>query len=329
MSSLQPYRPANRPASGTPLLEWAADNVGTIWTMLRSDGVVWLRDFDATRPDLAQQLLATLGVDLMDDVFFSTPRSAVSDKTFTATEYPSDQQIPLHSEMAYLTRFPRLLCFHALVCAEQGGETTIGDLDAISAALGELTTVFLDRGVRYVRVFHTGLDIPLTTAFGTADFDEIAAIASEHGMAFDAGGEDRPPRLNFGAQGALRDSVTGLAVWFNQAPVYHPASLPARTRAALTALYGPDGLPRQVTFGDGAAIPDETIDEINAALNQHTQLIRWTPGDVVLVDNLRFAHGRQPFVGKRTVHVAMGTPWCDGQREPLFSLTTAPDPVEL
>lgn len=319
MSSLEPFRPASR----TALLEWAADSVDTIWTMLRSDGVVWLRGFTATRHDLAQQLLTTLGVDLMDDVFFSTPRSSVSDKTFTATEYPSNQQIPLHSEMAYLTRFPRLLCFHTLACPEQGGETTIGDLDAISADLGALTTAFLDRGVRYIRIFHTGLDIPLTTAFGTEDLDEIATIASAHGMAFDAGGEGRPPRLTYTAQGALRDSVTGTAVWFNQAAVHHPARLPTQTRAVLIKMYGPEGLPRQATFGDGASIPDETINEINAALTRHIQLIRWAPGDVVLLDNLRFAHGRQPFVGKRTVHVSMGMPCRDALRTPLLSPMTA------
>lgn len=318
MSLLEPYRLASR----TSLLEWAADSLDTIWSMLRSDGVVWLRGFASSQHDLAQQLLTILGVDLMEDVFFSTPRSSVSDKTFTATEYPSNQQIPLHSEMAYLTRFPRLLCFHALACPEKGGETTIGDLDAISSDLGILTTAFLDRGIRYVRVFHTGLDIPLSTAFGTDDLDEIATIASAYDMTFDAGREGCPPRLNYTAQGALRDSVTGKAIWFNQAAVHHPARLPVQTRAILTKMYGPEGLPRQATFGDGVAIPDETINEINSALNRHTQLIRWEPDDVVLLDNLRFAHGRQPFVGKRTVHVSMGMPCRDALRMPLRSPMT-------
>lgn len=314
MAALEPYSPA----VGKPLLEWAADFADTIRAKLHTDGVLWLRGFNASQPDLAQQLLTTVGGELMDDVFFSTPRSAVTDKTFTATEYPSNLRIPLHSEMAYLTRFPRLLCFHALTCPSEGGQTSVSNLDAVSADLADITTQFHDRSVRYVRVFHPGLDIPLTTAFGTVDLDEIAVIAASHGMVLETGG-DGPPRLTYTAQGALGDSRTGAAVWFNQASVHHPARLPATTRAALTEMYGLDGLPRQATFGDGAAIPDATIGAINDAFGRHTQLIEWEPGDVVLLDNLRYAHGREPFSGARTVHVAMATPCSGGRREPLFA----------
>lgn len=313
MASLEPYRPAGQ----RPLLQWAADSIDDIRSSLRANGALWLRGFDSAPPDSAQKLLALLGGELMDDVFFSTPRSSVANKTFTATEYPCDQRIPLHSEMAYLARWPRLLCFHALICPANGGQTSVSDLDAVSADLGELAAKFLHRKVRYVRVFHPGLDIPITTAFGTNDLDEIAVIAAAHGMTLEAGG-DAPPRLTYTAQGALRDSLTDATVWFNQAAVHHPARLPAVARAALTQMYGADGLPRQATYGDGESIPDDAIHAIADTFERHTQLIDWEPGDVVLLDNLRYAHGREPFAGARAVHVAMAMPCTDGQREPLF-----------
>src|SRR5262249_38423321 len=152
---------------GAPLLVWAQHHLTTLRDALRTHGVVWLRGFTAAQPDLCQRLLTLIGAPLMEDVFWSTPRVRVSDKTFTATEYPARETIPLHSEMSYLQRYPRLLGFHALQCPDTGGQTTIADLDAISADLGEITEEFHTRAVRYVRVFRDGVDIPLATAFGT------------------------------------------------------------------------------------------------------------------------------------------------------------------
>ena len=38
----------------------------------------------------------------------------------------------------------------------------------------------------------------------------------------------------------------------------------------------------------------------------HAALRPWAAGDLLLVDNLRVAHGRAPFSGHRTVLVGMG-----------------------
>jgi hypothetical protein len=307
------------PAPGVALLTWAEDHIDVLKAHLRETGLVWLRGFTAAEPDLAQQLLTLLGVELMDDVFFSTPRSAVADKTFTATEYPRDRVIPLHSEMAYLNVFPRLLCLHALVCADTGGETTVGDLDAVTADLGELPERFHQARVRYLRVFHPGVDIALTTAFGTDDLDEVHAIAAKYGMTLDIG-DGGGPRLTYTGPGALRDTATGNLVWFNQAALHHPARLDGPVRDVLTQMYGAGSLPRQACYGDGTPITDATVETIAAVLERHTRLVAWQPGDVVLLDNLRYLHGRASYEGARTVHVAMGMPCHDGLRAPLFTV---------
>ncbi|WBC01098.1 TauD/TfdA family dioxygenase [Micromonospora sp. WMMA1976] len=317
MAPLGPISPSGR----SPLLQWAAKQTDVIRQHLRDDGVLWLRSPLDDDTGVVEKLLTVLGAELMDEVFFSTPRSAVGGKTFTATEYPSDQRIPLHSEMSYLTRYPRLLCFQARTCPPIGGQTTVGDLDAISVDLRDVTAEFLERGVRYVRVFQPGVDIPIEIAFGTADLDEIAVIAAGHGMELEVGPEG-PPRLSHVAQGALRDEATGDPVWFNQLSIHHPARLPATTLQALTDIYGADGLPRQMTFGDGGPIPQSTVEHVQDVLRRHTQLIEWEPGDVVLIDNLRYMHGREPYSGARTIHVAMGMPESGTARQPLFAETT-------
>ena len=44
---------------------------------------------------------------------------------------------------------------------------------------------------------------------------------------------------------------------------------------------------------------------IRKAYNEEEQKINWESGDVVLLDNLFIAHGRNPFIGERKVFVAM------------------------
>ena len=299
------------------LLDWARQNVTAIQDALQEHGIIWFRGFDAPEPDLCQRLISLIGGTLLDDVFWLTPRSRVSGKTFTATEYPAREEIPPHSEMSYLTRYPRLLCFHALHCADTGGQTTVADLDAVSADLGGLTNEFLERGVRYVRVFRDGIDIPLSKAFGTEDLTEITRIARAQGMRIERG-TDGAIRVTHEAQGALADARGGQPIWFNQLHLSHPAHLPPATRASLVALLGADGLPRHAFFADGGLIADGVVHTVDAAFTRHAGLIEWQPSDVVLIDNLRYAHGRRPFTGSRALHVAMGLPQSGGTREPIF-----------
>jgi hypothetical protein len=302
----------------TDLIDWAEKNRAEIEGLLRDHGLCWLRGFAATAPDAAQRLMHALGTALVEDVFWSTPRSRVAGKTFTATEYPARETIPLHSEMAYLPRYPRLLCFHALVCAQSGGQTTWADLDLVSAEVPNLVERFLARGVLYRRVFRDGLDIPLAAVFGTDDPAQIRHPAAEQGMQAEPM-PDGALRLSHTGRGGLRDETGKNPIWFNQMHLFHPARLNEATRHSMVALFGEDGLPRQAVYGDGEAIADETVAAIQAAFARHTSDIAWQAGDVVLIDNLRHAHGRRPFTGERRVHVAMGMPQTNDTRS-LFSL---------
>ncbi len=69
---------------------------------------------------------------------------------------------------------------------------------------------------------------------------------------------------------------------------------------------GVANLPSDAEFGDGTPIPDEVIDQIHAAYQRHSVALDWKPGDLVMLDNQRFAHGRAPYDGRRRVLVAMG-----------------------
>src|SRR2546426_2326377 len=83
-------------------------------------------------------------------------------------------------------------------------------------------------------------------------------------------------------------------------------------REYLVDLYGQDGLPFNTRFGNGDPIGAELVELINGTYEAHSARERWQAGDLMLVDNLRTAHGREPFEGAREVLVAMA----DAERLP-------------
>jgi alpha-ketoglutarate-dependent taurine dioxygenase len=300
----------------TPIEAWVDRNLSELRGKLQARGAVLLRGFRAEADTVAQQVLSVVGHELLDDAFWSTPRTGVSAKTFTATEYPKERTIALHSEMAYMTAWPRLVAFHALVVASRGGETTICDVDAVSRELGDILEPFQRLGVRYRRNYHPGVDVPWQKAFRTTDPAEVAATAQRVGMNVRWLDEDTLQTVH-NAQGCVTDEA-GHPLWFSQAHVFHRSNIPPSQLAMLIELFGDESLPRDALYGDGTPIPDEVVRRVNDTFSRLALGVAWQPGDVLLLDNMRFAHGRLPFEGARKLHVALANQQSVRARTPLF-----------
>jgi hypothetical protein len=79
-------------------------------------------------------------------------------------------------------------------------------------------------------------------------------------------------------------------------------------REYLVDIYGEDGLPFNTRFGNGDAIGADVVQVINEVYEANTAREPWQGGDLMLVDNVRTAHGREAFEGPREVLVAMADP---------------------
>jgi hypothetical protein len=68
-------------------------------------------------------------------------------------------------------------------------------------------------------------------------------------------------------------------------------------------------LPRHAYYGDGSPIESDVLEEIRTIYRQEAITFPWEPEDILLLDNMLTAHGRQPFTGKRQVLVGMAEPY--------------------
>jgi acyl carrier protein len=107
---------------------------------------------------------------------------------------------------------------------------------------------------------------------------------------------------------ALPHPRTGERLWFNHALALHASSLDPALRQTLLRQRGEAGLPHNTYFGNGDPIPDEVIAHVRETHERQQILFDWQAGDVLLLDNLRMAHGREPYSGPRAVYAAMGNP---------------------
>ncbi|MDB5582905.1 MAG: hypothetical protein JWR80_8081 [Bradyrhizobium sp.] len=277
-------------------------------------GAVLLRG-PVLREDAAELALSVIDDELLDDAFWSTPRSKVGGKTLTATEYPSPRTIHLHSEMAYMKVWPRFVAFHSIVVADEGGETTICNIDTVSDELGDRLVPFAEKGVTYRRTFQKGIDVAWQQAFQTTDTADVDEVAKRLGMTLEWQSDDALITSHT-AQGTIT-AQDGRPIYFNQSHLFHASSLDPDARAAIEELYGVERLPRQAFYGDGTPIAQDDIDAIRASFERHQTGMHWREGDVLILDNMRFAHGRLPFKGNRRLHVAMARQQDGRNRTPL------------
>jgi len=281
---------------------------------LSTHGAVLLRG-PVFREDGVEVAMEVIDDELLDDAFWSTPRSKVGGKTLTATEYPSPRTIHPHSEMAYMATWPRYVAFHSLIVAEEGGETTICNVDKVTEALGDRILPFAEKGVLYRRTFQQGVDIPWQKAFQTDDPADVEEVAQRNGMSIEWLDGDALVTTHR-AQGTVKGE-DGRPLYFSQAHLFHESAIDPEARDKIIQLFGRDRLPRQSFYGDGSPITESDVQAVRDAFDSALTGMKWKPGDVLILDNMRYAHGRMPFKGARRLHVSMARAQDLPERTPL------------
>jgi hypothetical protein len=206
--------------------------------------------------------------------------------------------------------WPMRVLFFCARPALKYGRTPIADSRNILRRLSPRTVdKFDDLGVLYVRNYLPGISLPWTEVFQTQDprkAEDYCRAASLDFEWIDNGERLRTRQL----RPALRiHPVTEERTWFNHALFFHVTSLPVEVSQSLRSAVAEEDLPYNTYYGDGSRIEDSVLHELRDAYEAETVSFDWEKGDVLLLDNMLIAHGREPFEGPREIRAAMVDPF--------------------
>jgi alpha-ketoglutarate-dependent taurine dioxygenase len=292
---------------GISLAEWAAGNAATVRSWLLRSGAILFRGFGVTLAALpaVSQLLAGQPAEYTER---STPRTNLGDHVYTAPDHPSDQPIGLHNENSYQASFPARLVFCCLVRPGQGGATPLADTRRVLERIApDVLAPFAEHGVKYVRNLGGGLGLPWPEVFQTTSRQTVADYCRRRGITVQwrDGGRLRLTQVR---PALAVHPDTRERVWFNHGLFFNAHRLPAPVRSALLEQVAEDDLPSHTYYGDGRPIPAGALAAVAEAYRAEEVAVPWQAGDVLLVDNLLAAHGRQAYSGQRQVAVSMAAP---------------------
>ncbi len=287
---------------------WLKEVEPELRSALSEHGTVFLRGLPVTDTDAVGQVRDILIPRRTPYREKATPRSDFGNGVFSSTDLPPDQAIRMHNENSYTLTFPGLLLFACLIAPTHGGATPVADCRKVLRELPERLVQRMERtGWTLTRNYSPYVSLDWSTAFGTEDRDEVAEYCAEHHIAWQWR-EDGSLRTRQLRPGTIHHPDTGDKVWFNHLAFWNSWSLDEDIRAALIEEFGPDGLPFETGLGDGEPLTREEVEALNSAYAAATVRESWQPGDVMLVDNVLCAHGRDPFRGDRRIAVSMGEP---------------------
>lgn len=289
---------------GVDLVEWSRRNVESADDVLLDSGAILFRGFDVTAPETLERF-ASLFVDELYGDNGEHSRATVNGNVYTPVFFPPEERLLWHNENSFNASGPERIWFCCQTPAESGGETSLVDSRTMLDRLPDLIkTPFIEKGVMYVRNYGGGLGLDWREVFRTTDRRVVEERCEREGLRFTWNGDRL--RTSCVRPAVIRHPRTGRRSWFNQAQHWHISCLNEATRSALLATFDEDDLPRACYYGDGSYIADESMAEICRHYADLEVVRPWRRGDVLMVDNILAAHGRNPFTGERKLLVTMG-----------------------
>ncbi|MFN6513533.1 MAG: TauD/TfdA family dioxygenase [Nostoc sp. CreGUA01] len=185
-----------------------------------------------------------------------------------------------HCENANSPFRPDVVWFCCAVPAAEGGETLFWDgVEVWKAMSAELRALFVGQKVRYVQKFLASHWQQFLGASATID-DVKKMLEGIGGLSYKIN-QDESLILEYICSAVVETKYGGQEAFAN---------------SIISEYRNPRGI---VTFADGSAIHVKVINEIQKIMDNLTGLIPWVSGDLVMIDNSRFLHGRKSFNDRR------------------------------
>jgi len=318
------------------LAAWIRDQHDWIAAQLTRHGAILFRGFDVADPAAFERVARAVDDELKNEYLGTSPRNALTDYVFTASELPPFYPIPQHCEMSFIAQPPRRLFFTCLVAPAQGsGETPLADFRKVLRDVDPRIRAQLEaRGLRIVRNYAGPDGGGRFDLWKLKRWDEMFLTTDRSVVESKCRAEGFEPiwlgggglRLISTQPITRRRPVTGQEVWHNHSTTFHLSTAPGEYKRIyqlrptlrnwffwqlgrlLVALQRwtktADELAMHCTYGDGGEIADADMEQIRSAVWKNMIIFPWRCGDIVAIDNYAIAHGRLPFQGPREIAVA-------------------------
>lgn len=297
--------PVLRAEAGGDPVGWAARHREALRAIVIEHGAVLVRGLGLRDSGETGAVFGRLATGLMSEREAFAPRRLYSDGVYSSSSWPTNQPMCMHHELSYTLEFPGLMLFACLCAPDNGGATAVADAPTVLKALPTaLVKRFEREGWLLTRNYNDEIGASLAEAFGTEDRRAIERYCHANAIEF-AWQANGGLRTRQRRSAIVHHPLTGQSCWFNQIAFLNEWTLAPEVHEYLVDIYGADGLPFNTRFGLGDPISEDVVQILNQTYETHTAREAWQVGDLMLVDNVRTAHSREPFAGSREVLVAM------------------------
>lgn len=272
------------PTGGTRLSDL---NIKEIDSLFRKEGVIVFSGFKST-PDEFEKFACNMPYNKFFGHTAKELREWVKPLGTTTKASKGTNRVYMHPELGYTPVLPDTCWFLCVQPSPIGGETLVCDGHAFLKIIPEsILSKFREKGIRYVTDYPDGTwQALLMEDNKDAALKKLKKMDGVSDIKID---DKNTLRFNYYVPGIFKDRRNGLPVFNN---------------SVMLAIQ-PD-LKRDVFYGDGEKISPTVLEELDRLVMTISKPIKWGPGDVALLDNTRFLHGRNSFEGPRELHVKYG-----------------------
>jgi alpha-ketoglutarate-dependent taurine dioxygenase len=291
------------------LSAWAENNQASVERELGKHGAILFRGFNLKSVSEFERFIGVVSGEALEYNERSSPRSQISNRIYTSTDYPPDKSIFLHNEQSYNLVFPMKIFFYCVKAPKEGGATLIADTRRIFNRITEEVRERLIKGrYIYARNFGDGFGLGWQEAFQTAQKAEVQKYCHDNQIEYEwkTGNRLRTKQVR---EVAARHPKTGEWVWFNHLTFFHLTTLDREIQAEVRRAFAEEDMPNNTYYGDGQRVEEEVIEHLRDAYEKEKVSVVWEDGDVLMLDNMLVSHGRESYAGERRVAVGMSEPW--------------------
>ena len=285
---------------------WCAGNKTFIRSLLSEHGAVLLRGFQTGGAASFERVLINATSD--KSVVYrdkATPRTHLTGNVFSSTDYDPARTIFPHNENSYCTSWPLYVAFYAEVPPRADGATPLVDCRKVYQQIPELVRKrFEALGVLYCRVHGHGLGMSWKDSYSVSTVEELQRYCRDNVMDLTVQ-PDGVARVKYRRWASITHPVTSEKAWFNHGVFFNVSALEPELKEFFLSCYDETELPYNTFYGNGARIEPEIIEQLHAIYMRNLTRFDYRQGDVLIVDNMLVAHGRETYSGDRKICVSM------------------------